>query len=118
MISINAYFTSDHDVELLDTLKSELLFLDQDSDGISHELFRDVQHIRRHGGRQQDDLYVVRHLCEHVVDLFLETARQHLVGLVQDEQFDALRIFKTNNNCFFIKNVLIFLTCMEIKLVR
>lgn len=44
------------DVELADTLKGQLLLLDQDSDRFTHEFLCDLQHISGHGGRQQDNL--------------------------------------------------------------
>ena len=88
------YLTTDHNVELFDTLESELFLLDQNAHRISHELLGHVEHVLWHGGRKQDHLNVVGHLGEHVVDLLLETARQHLVGFVQHEQFDVFRVFK------------------------
>lgn len=44
------------DVELSDPLQSELLFLHQDADGLPHELLGHLQHICRHGSRQQHHL--------------------------------------------------------------
>lgn len=44
------------DVELADTLQGKLLLLDQDADGLTHELLGDLQHILGHGGRQQHHL--------------------------------------------------------------
>ena len=34
-------------------------------------------------------LNCIIHVTENVIDLILETARQHLVGLVEDEDFDG-----------------------------
>lgn len=44
------------DVELSDTLQGQLLLLDQDADGVTHEFGGDFQHLLGHGGRQQDHL--------------------------------------------------------------
>lgn len=44
------------DVELLDTLKCQLLFLHQDANGVSHELLGHLQHFSWHGGREQNHL--------------------------------------------------------------
>ena len=56
-------------VELLDTLKGKLFFLHQDANGLSHELLGDLQHLRWHGGRQQDHLEKVRNILpEHSRD--------------------------------------------------
>ena len=70
----STYFSSDHDVELLDTFQSQLLLLDENADGVSHELLGHVKHISWHGSGQEDDLDVVRHLGEDLVDLLLETS--------------------------------------------
>ena len=44
------------DKELLDTLQGQLVLLDKDLDGISHELLSDLQYVTGHGRRQQDSL--------------------------------------------------------------
>jgi len=85
-------FTPDHDVELLDTLEGELFLLDENANGVAHELLRHLKHVGGHGGREQDDLDVVGHLGEDIMDLLLETTRQHLVGLVQNEELDVFRV--------------------------
>mmetsp|Transcript_67477 Transcript_67477/g.180286 ORF Transcript_67477/g.180286 Transcript_67477/m.180286 type:complete len:305 (+) Transcript_67477:163-1077(+) len=82
--------TLHRDVELLDTLERELVLLDQDAHGLAHEVLGDLQHLRGHRGREEPDLDLGRQKLEHVVDLVLETAREHLVGLVEDE--DAHRV--------------------------
>ena len=86
------YLFVNHNIKLLDTFKSELLFLDEDTHWISHEFECDIKHFLWHGSREQDYLNVVRHLGEYVVDLLLEASRQHLVGLIENEQFNILRV--------------------------
>lgn len=44
------------DVELLDTLKGKLGLLDQDADGVAHELGGDLEDVLGHGGGQENDL--------------------------------------------------------------
>ena len=43
-------------VELLNTLKGELVLLYENTDGVTHELGGDLEHVLRHGGGQQNDL--------------------------------------------------------------
>lgn len=52
----NAHLFLHIDVELADTLQGKLLLLDQDADGLTHELLGDLQHILRHSGRQENHL--------------------------------------------------------------
>jgi hypothetical protein len=80
----------DVDVELTDTLQGQLLFLDQDADGVAHEVLADLQHLRWHGSRQEDDLHIIRQLLEDLLDLILETSRQHLISLVENEELDVV----------------------------
>lgn len=78
------------DVKLLDTFKGQLVLLDQDSHRVAHELGGDLKHIQRHGGQQKDNLQGLRQQGENVVDLFFETGRKHLIGLVKNEHLDLV----------------------------
>lgn len=49
----------DGDVELLDALEGQLIALDENSHGITHELLGDLEDISRHGGGEQDNLGVL-----------------------------------------------------------
>ena len=60
-------------VELLDTLKGEFLLLDEDTDGVAHELGGDLKDILGHGGGEQGDLGGLGKELEDVVDLLGET---------------------------------------------
>jgi len=80
----------DVDVVLLNTLQGQLILLNQDTDWVVHELGGDLQDILRHSGRQKDDLGGLWQQLEDVVDLLLETGRQHLIGLIQDEHLDLV----------------------------
>lgn len=79
----------DSNVELLDTLEGKLLLLDQDTDGVTHELGGDLKDILGHGSGQQGDLGGLGEELEDVVDLLGETtlsmllARAHLLGIDQ-----------------------------------
>lgn len=98
-------------VKLLDTFEGQLGLLDQDADGVAHELGGDLQNVLRHGGREKDDLGGLGKELEDVVDLLGETTletkisvlpeklsrrpkefthRQHLIGLVEDKELDRV----------------------------
>ncbi len=85
-------------VELANTLKGDLLLLDEDADGVAHEPSGDLKHILRHGGAQEDDLDLRVQLAENVVDLVLEATGEHLVGLVEDKHFDVVGLQNTARN--------------------
>ena len=88
-------FLLDGDVELLDTFKGEFVLLDENTDGVAHELGGDLEHILGHGGREEDNLGGLREELEDIVDLLGETARQHLVGLIKDEHLHAVGLEDT-----------------------
>ena len=69
-------------VELLDTLEGQLGLLDEDADGVAHELGGDLEDVLGHGGGKEDDLGGPREQLENIVDLLSETTlNQTLVGL-------------------------------------
>lgn len=63
----------DGDVELLDTFEGKLSLLDQDTNGVAHELGGDLEHILGHGGRKEDNLGGLRKELEDIVNLLSET---------------------------------------------
>ena len=75
----------DGNVELLDTFEGKLVLLDKDTDGVAHELGRDLEDVLGHGGRQEDNLGGLGKELEDVVDLLGETTGKHLIGLIEDE---------------------------------
>ena len=100
------------DVELLDTFEGKLLLLDQDTDGVTHELGGDLQDVLGHGSRQQGDLGGLRKELEDVIDLLSETTlvplapilhgrveiqtyRKHLISLIQNEQLHVVGLQDT-----------------------
>jgi len=80
----------DGNVELLNTFEGKLVLLDEDTDGVTHELGGDLEDVLGHGGGKEDDLGGLGKELEDVVDLLSETAGQHLVGLVEDELLHAV----------------------------
>lgn len=59
--------------ELSDTLEGELVSLDENPDGVPHELLGNLQNLGGHGGGEEDDLSVGGEELEDVVDGVLET---------------------------------------------
>jgi hypothetical protein len=88
-------FLLDSNVKLLDAFKREFGLLDENADGVTHELGGNLEHILGHGGREKDDLGRLRQELEDVVDLLGETTRQHLVGLVKNEHLHAIGLEDT-----------------------
>ena len=80
----------DGNVELLDTFQGQFIPLDKDPDRLSHELLRHLEHISGHGGREKNDLGVLREELEDLIDLVLETTGQHLVGFIETEDLDVV----------------------------
>lgn len=78
------------DVELLDTFESQLVTLDEDTDGITHELLGNLQHVRRHGSGKEDDLSLLREKLEDVVDLLSESTGEHFISLVETEDLHVV----------------------------
>jgi hypothetical protein len=53
------FFLLSSDIELLDTFEGQFVPLDQDSDGVSHELLGDLRDLGGHCGGEEDDLGVL-----------------------------------------------------------
>ena len=83
-------FFFDADKELLDTFEGELVALDKDAHRLVHEGISDFKDVGGHGRRQQDHLQLGRQQLEHLVDLVLEAARQHLVSLVEHKHLELV----------------------------
>lgn len=83
-------FTLDGDVELLDSFKSKFISLDQDLNGVVHELLGDFKGFWWHGSREETDLNAGWQEGEDVVDLVLETSGEHFIGFVEDEDLDLV----------------------------
>mmetsp|Transcript_11574 Transcript_11574/g.12721 ORF Transcript_11574/g.12721 Transcript_11574/m.12721 type:complete len:380 (+) Transcript_11574:1082-2221(+) len=85
------FFLVDGDIELTDTFQSQFFFLDQDSLGVSHEQFGEIQNFLGHGGGNEDNLDIRRQHSEDFLDLVLESSGQHFVGFIQNEQLQAVQ---------------------------
>ena len=83
-------FLLDGDVELLDTFKGQLVTLDKDTDRVSHEFGGDFEDIGGHGGGEEDNLGRRGEELEDVVDLILESTREHLIGFIETEDLDVV----------------------------
>jgi hypothetical protein len=77
----------DVDIVLLNTIKGELLTLDENDLGVTHELLGDLEDLLGHGSGTEDDLDLTGEVTEDVIDLVLETTRKHLISLIKDEHF-------------------------------
>ena len=88
-------------VELLDTIESELFVLDEDFDGLLHELLGHLEDFRWHGSREESDLDVGREVFENGLDFFNEPSTQHFVGFVQHDDLEEVGF-----QCFLFDHVL------------
>lgn len=82
--------------ELSDTFKGKLILLNENPDGVPHELLSDVKDLRGHGGGKEDDLGLSGEELEDLVDGLLETGGKHLIGLVKAEHHDGLGLKSTS----------------------
>lgn len=78
------------DVELTDTFEGKLVLLDQNTDGILHKTTGDVKSLQSHGGGEEANLHIRGESLEDIIDLVLETTRQHLIGLIKDENLNRV----------------------------
>ncbi|CAG8739255.1 2613_t:CDS:2, partial [Acaulospora colombiana] len=84
------------DIELLDAFQREFVPLDEDTNGITHKLLCYFQDIGGHGGREQDNLCILREMLEDFVDLIFESTRKHFVSLVKTEDLDAVGLQRSS----------------------
>lgn len=66
-------------IKLFDTFKGKLGLLNQDTDGITHELGGNLEDVLRHGSRKEDNLSGLRKELEDVVNLLSETTLEELL---------------------------------------
>mmetsp|Transcript_14375 Transcript_14375/g.31152 ORF Transcript_14375/g.31152 Transcript_14375/m.31152 type:complete len:315 (+) Transcript_14375:57-1001(+) len=84
-------FTLNSNVELLDTLKGQLILLDKNTDGIAHETLGDFKHIKWHGRREKAHLHSFGKELEDVIDLILKSPGEHLISLIQEELTNGIQ---------------------------
>lgn len=82
----------DRDVVLFDTVEGQLLVLDEDADGVAHELVRHLQDLGGHRGREQGDLDVGWELLDDLFHLVHEASAEHFVGFVQDDDLQIVGV--------------------------
>mmetsp|Transcript_17574 Transcript_17574/g.36132 ORF Transcript_17574/g.36132 Transcript_17574/m.36132 type:complete len:370 (-) Transcript_17574:53-1162(-) len=85
------FFSVHGNVELLNTFQGQLVFLHKNTNGFAHKAVRNLQDVQRHRSGEQADLDLFGEELEDVVDLLLETARKHLIGLIQEELLHAFQ---------------------------
>lgn len=83
------------DIVLLNTFEGELLVLDKNLGGLSHEMLGHLQDVNGHGSREESDLDLAGEVLEDVLDLLLEAAREHLVGLIENEDLKVVTLKET-----------------------
>jgi len=86
----------DGNIVLADTFKGQFLVLNKDLGGVSHEVLGKLEHIVRHGSGEQSNLDVLRQVLKDVGDLFLETTREHLISLIENEQSQVVGLHETS----------------------
>jgi len=86
----------DGDVILVDTFEGELLVLDEDLGGVSHEMLGELKNFGREGGREEGNLDVVGEVLEDVLNLLLESAGEHLISLIEHEQLEVVRLHEAS----------------------
>lgn len=82
------FFTVQSNIELLDTIESEIIVLDENSCRVSHELLGDFENFWSHSSREKCDLNIMGELLEDFIDLILETTSEHLISLIEDEELE------------------------------
>jgi len=79
-------------IVLMDTVEGKGLLLDQDLGRVAHEMLGQTKNIGRERSREQADLDVGGQELEDVLDLCLEATREHLIGLVKNEELEVVSL--------------------------
>lgn len=82
----------DSDVVLVNTFEGELLVLDKNLCGLTHEVLGHAEDLWGQSGREESDLDIAGQELENVLDLVFETTGQHLIGLIEDEKLQVLSL--------------------------
>jgi hypothetical protein len=78
------------DVVLVDTFEGQLLVLNQNFGGLTHKVAGELQNFGRESSREERNLDVAGEELENALNLLLEAAREHLVGLVENEELEVV----------------------------
>ena len=84
------------DVVLVDTFEGKVFLLHKNLGGSPHEMLGEAKNVGRQGRREEADLDVGGQELEDVLDLRLETTREHLIGLIQDEELQVVGLEETS----------------------
>jgi hypothetical protein len=80
----------------VNTFEGELLVLDENLCGVSHEVLGHAEDLWGEGSGEESNLDVAGEELEDVLNLGFETTGQHLVGLVENEQLKVLGLEETS----------------------
>lgn len=84
------FFLLDGNVVLLDTFEGQLLGLNENFCRLTHEVSSHLQNFLGEGGRVKSNLDIAGQVLENVLDLLLETTREHLIGLIHTEELEIV----------------------------
>ena len=82
----------DSDIVLMNTFEGEVFLLDENLGWSSHEMLGQAKNIGGQSGREEADLDVCGQELENVLDLWLETTREHLISLIKNEQLQVVSL--------------------------
>ena len=54
-----------------------------------------LQDVHRHGSGEESDLDLARKVLEDILDLLLETTREHLIGLIENKDLEVVTLEET-----------------------
>lgn len=74
----------------MNTFEGQLLVLNENFGGIAHKVARELKNFRRQSGRKERNLDVSWQEFENALNLFLKTAREHLIGLIKNEELEVV----------------------------
>jgi len=89
-------FLLDSDVVLSDTFKSKVFRLNENLCGVSHEMLGKLEDVLGKGSREKGDLDISGKVLENVLNLLLETSREHLIGFIEDEKLEVVSLHETS----------------------
>jgi len=79
-------------VELSDTFKGQLGLVNQNSDGVVHEVLGELEGLGGKGGGEKGDLDILGKVLENLLNLVSEADLEHLISLVHDEQLEVVSL--------------------------
>lgn len=83
------------DVVLLDTFESKIFVFDENLGGLSHKVLCQLEDIDWHGGREKSNLDLTWQELEDILNLLLESTREHLISLIEDEDLQVVALKET-----------------------